>query len=86
MKSFIFWNFAAHPFFAKKKGLWYTVNRSPGTKGILILISFTLSVNSLINQLEHLHQSPNPQSNYRIRRVDRKLVLQQSPKTFPFPQ
>jgi len=34
---------------------------------------------------KHLQQSPNPQSNYRIRRVDIKLVLQQSPKSSPFP-
>jgi len=33
---------------------------------------------------QHLQQSPNSQSNYRIEKVDRKLVLQQSSKTFSF--
>ena len=38
------------------------------------------------NHTEYLHQSPNPQFNNCIRRVDRKLMLYQSFKIFFFPQ
>ena len=39
---------------------------------------------SISSYAEYLQHFPNSQSNYYIKRVDKKLVLQQSHKTFSF--